>query len=382
MIRLSNGFGFGVGVGVGVVRVLAVLAVLAGMTSELHAVEIKTLYQVRMMAPDQGRKSRMEMFSLALAQVVIKVTGKTDTPTLEGMHTAMKTPEMFVSRYDYRKLPAKVAADNPQAAFFLDITFNQAMVNKLLQDNELSLWGSNRAETLIWIGIEERGERQMLGEESSLEIVQALKVASIQWGVPLLFPLLDMEDRRSLSMAEHWGLFPAAVAKASGRYGVESLLAMRVYSSADDKVNGRVMFIFRGRVWNEDISDVSADVFASSALSLVASRLAAFYAVLSDASSERPLRIQVSAVSDVHDYAKLLRYLEKLTAVRSVMPVYVKGDTLMLDLVIDGSPEQLDAEISLNRNLTKAYQIFQLAPTENVVSEPVRRSDLYYSWQK
>jgi hypothetical protein len=60
----------------------------------------------------------METFSLALAQVVIKVTGKTDAPTLEGIHTAMKTPEIFVSRYDYRKLPAKVSLKNsPHPAF-------------------------------------------------------------------------------------------------------------------------------------------------------------------------------------------------------------------------------------------------------------------------
>jgi hypothetical protein len=59
MIRLSNG--------IGVVRVFAVFAVFAVLASELHAAEIKTLYQAQMMVPDQGRKSRMETFSLALA---------------------------------------------------------------------------------------------------------------------------------------------------------------------------------------------------------------------------------------------------------------------------------------------------------------------------
>jgi hypothetical protein len=121
----------------------------------------------------------------------------------------------------------------------LDITFNRTAVNKLLQDNALSLWGSNRAETLIWIAFQSRRirltgdfddhlcQRQGKRLHTALtplvrhhQIAQALKVASIQWGVPLLFPLLDMEDRRSLPMAEHWGLFPAAVAKASGRFGV------------------------------------------------------------------------------------------------------------------------------------------------------------------
>ena len=61
------------------------------------------------------------------------------------------------------------------------------------------------------------------------------------------------------------------------------------------------------------------DAFANQALSLAAGRLSAFYAIRSDGSSGYPLRLQVTAVSNAHDYASLLRYLGNLTAVRTVI---------------------------------------------------------------
>ncbi len=374
MTRLSWGLG---------VRLwmTALFCVIAAPT--LQAAEIKNLYQAQVIVPDQGRESRAQAFSQALAQVVIKVTGLVGAPAREGIRVAMQKSDVLVSRYDYRKVDTgEEDQANRQPGFMLDVSFNRAAVNKLLHDNRLPLWGDNRPETLIWVASEERGGRQMLGAESPSTVVAALQKASDQWGVPLLYPLLDVEDSLSLSMAELWGLFPAPVVQASGRYGVDPVLAMRVYPSGQDKVSGRVMFTFRGQVFNEDINDVTMDVFACHALSLVASRLAAFYAILSDGLSEHPLRLQVDAVNDVHDYAGLLRYLENLAAVRTVMPVRVKGDTLTLDLVIDGSPEQVDAEISLDRNLARAYPALPATPQEPSMVEPIRRPDLYYVWKK
>lgn len=375
MTRCSCGLGVGV-------LMLAVLAVLVGRVPVLQAVEIKDLYQAQVVVLDKGKKSRAEAFSQALSLVVIKVTGKVDSPTVKGIRTAIENPEAFVSRYDYRQQFAEASADHQQTGFSMDVTFNRAAVNKLLHKNQLPLWGENRPETLVWIASETNSERQILEEEDPSAVVQALKTASVQRGVPLLHPLLDMEDNLSLSLAELWGLFPAPIVSASRRYNAEPILAMRVYSSANGSVSGRIMLIFRGEVFHENINDVKVDVFANWSLSLVANRLAAFYAVLSDGSLEYPLRLQINAVNDVHDYAGLLRHLKSLTAIRTVMPEYVKGDILVLDLVIDGNPEQVNAEITLNRNLLRVYPALPVMPEDAVASESARKPDFYYLWQK
>lgn len=349
--------------------------------SDLQAAEIRNLYQALITVPDQGNESRAQAFSQALAQVVIKVTGQINSPMQEGIRIAMRQPEALVSRYNYRKINVDTGDQaNRQPGFVLDVSFNRVAVNKLLRDNRLPLWGNNRPETIVWIASEEPGGRQILGADNSSAVVAALQDASEQWGVPLLYPLLDVEDNLSLSTAELWGLFPASVAQASRRYGMESILAMRVYPSAPGKVSGQVMFIFRGKVFSASIHEVTMDAFANQVLSLAAGRLSAFYAILSDGASEYPLQLQVTAVSNTHDYASLLRYLGNLTAVRTVMPVSIKGDTLILNLVVNGSPEQVDAEISLDRNLARAPAL-PATPQESSMAEPARYPDLYYVWQ-
>ncbi|MCK5894885.1 MAG: DUF2066 domain-containing protein [Endozoicomonadaceae bacterium] len=372
MIRCSGGLGVWV----------LMLLVLAGRVPVLQAVEINDLYQAQVMVIDKGKKSRTQAFSQALSLVVIKLTGKADAPTMKGMRAAIESPDAFVSRYDYYQQSTGASRDHQQAGFSMGVTFDRVALNKLLNHNQLPLWGKNRPDTLVWIASEMNSERQMLEEGDLSGVVQALKTASGQRGVPLLYPLLDMEDSLSLPLAELWGLFPAPIVKASRRYATEPILAMRIYSLASGNVSARIMFIFRGEVFYENISDINVDVLAGLSLSLVAHRLAAFYSVLSNASSEHTLRLQVNAVDDVHDYADLLRHIESLTAIRTVMPVSVKGDSLVLDLVIEGSQEQVEAEITLNRHLSRVYPALSVVSEDAVASESLRRPDLYYFWQK
>ena len=213
-----------------------------------------------------------------------------------------------------------------------------------------------------------------------MPVRRGISQAAAEWGVPILFPLLDFEDSGALAVSELWGLFASPIQEASRRYGVHAILALRVWpAGSGEQVNGRALFLFQGRVISFDFQDIPSGKLSEQLMAQVARQMADFYAVTPEGAPERPVRIQVENITDTSAYASLLRYMEELTAVRSANLVRVKDNRVLLEVVIDGSVRQLDAAIALGRRLVTSKEP---APAEGWQEMPVEwLSDLKYTWR-
>ena len=69
---------------------------------------------------------------------------------------------------------------------------------------------------------------RLVSGDSTPEIVDLLEQASIKLGVPILFPLMDLEDQQKISFTDIWGGFSGAIHDASERYATEALLVGRI----------------------------------------------------------------------------------------------------------------------------------------------------------
>lgn len=89
------------------------------------------------------------------------------------------------------------------------------------------MWGETRPETLLWLVIEENGQRGFFKADMMPESDSALNRISRQTGLPLLFPLLDMDEQREISVSDVLSAYPQHFLTVSERYGVISILAGR-----------------------------------------------------------------------------------------------------------------------------------------------------------
>ncbi len=350
------------------------------MMAAIPAQASDSLYETEISVESQSVTEREAGFRQGLNIVLQRLTGQPDVLNLPAIAEARGQVSSLVSSFNYRELD-DTALDLTQKKYLLQVRFNESSVKLLLRKNNLPLWGETRPSLLLWLAGEQSGRRVFIDSLSVSHVRDSMNRAAEDWGVPLVYPLLDFEDSQALDISDLWGLFADPISQASRRYGVNAVLAVRTWPAPSGRMNARALFMFRRQVMSFDFPGVQPDELSAQVIALAAQHMAAFYAVAPEGASGRPVRVLVDEVREVSDYAELLRYFEGLTAVRKVKPVEVKQDRILLDVVIDGSMEQLDAAISLGRRL--AVSSSYSTPVGNQ-SDPVQvkeQSDLQYRWR-
>ena len=344
---------------------LALTLALAFLAVQVHAAEVTGLYvTASTVSSRDDERERQQGFREGLREVLVKLTGRKDTLENPAVTRALNSPQSYVETWAYNTLlPTDPFAQPGQAAQIeLQVTFFEAGVQQLLNDAGIAMWPRNRPDTLLWITMQdELGERyraSALPEEGG-DVVAAIRAEAMRRGVPLLLPLLDFDDLRSLSIEQLWNFDINALRIASSRYQGESILALRVFRSLSGDVSAKAVYIFRDQVREFDVLESPLEPFVQGSIDLVAENLASYYAILlsGTAGSEEQVLLTVDGVDSAQDYASLMRYLGGLAAVSGVQVLSAKGPSVELQLKTGGQARQLVESIALDRSLTALGEV-------------------------
>ncbi|MDT8399808.1 MAG: DUF2066 domain-containing protein [Pseudomonadales bacterium] len=323
------------------------------------AVTVEGLYKSSVIVSSrENERVRRQGFSTALQQVLVKVTGRRDVLELGAVRRAVANPESYVEFWEYTTFkpepsPPGTPADAIGQAdrIQLLVTFFAPQIQSLLEQNSIPVWPENRPATLVWMVVqEELGPRQIGSVERHADLLREMNSLADSRGVPLLMPLLDVEDQRAISAEQIWNLEADAIHQASARYQTDSVLVVRLFRSLGGELLGTAAFYFRNGIrtadfYGEDLSSVMARP-----VDLVAEELSAYYAVLASG-AEVLVNMTVEGIDSVKDYAGLMSYVQKLVDVNKVTLVRADQQTLDLTLSTGGQIRQLIEAIALDRNL-------------------------------
>jgi hypothetical protein len=363
------------------IATLAMICVffLSLVAAPLRAAEVTGLYQasVPVVSRDDERE-RQQAFGTALRQVLVKLSGRTDTLDNPDIRRALGTVQTYVEAWAYRSVPPLPTEDPLQpaeAGVALEVTFFQSQLQSLLDTAGIALWPQNRPDTLLWIVEQDAsGQRTLVGNDSP--VVAALQALAAERAMPLISPILDLQDRLALRPEVLWELDPAAIVGASSRYRTDSVLVLRIMHLVSGDVIARAEHHLRGLVQQVDVLEAPLAPFLTSSIDLAARELASNYGVFVSGSAgpqdlSTQASLQVEGVDSVEDYAGVLRYLEGLAVVKSVQVASANGSTLVFNVNTGGQLRQLIETLALDRRL-------------QALSEPVREGQsfsLNYQWQ-
>ncbi|MFM1896811.1 MAG: hypothetical protein RLZZ385_1885 [Pseudomonadota bacterium] len=333
-----------------------------------EALPVSGLYAHEVAVNSQTDAERSRAFREALSAVVVKVTGDRRWLDNSAVRQALDNAQGFVEEIRYRSEtsrvtvppdpspdPAAVAgppAPQLQQQNFVSVSFAPDLVDRLLASAAIPVWDANRPSVLIWMVVQDSdGNRRLLSQDSHPDIVTLMQSFAGQRGVPILFPVLDFEDRRNLSEAQLWALDAEAIARASARYTPDSILAGRLLRTGTSDLVGLWQFQFRDQLQVFDSFETDLARYINAPLDRVTSQLAGHFAVVKSTSGRQKVRLQVSNVSNLGDWSSLVNYLQGLGVVESVITAEVAGDTLQMDLSLLGTPTQLYELITLDRAL-------------------------------
>lgn len=315
------------------------------------AVEVDDLYEAQIPVSGQAEAERLRALTAAFEAVLVKVTGRRDVVSDPGIAPALRRPMSYVQQYLYTPLPP---GDESPYTESMRVRFDPRAIDVLVQGAGVPLWGRERPATLLWVAVDEGDRRYLLGADDPEGLRESLAGEAGRRGLPVLFPLLDLEDRRSLSFADVWGNFGSAVSDASTRYQVPAVAVVRLLREGDGRWSARWSLYQEGSDDHWSVPAGEAPAALAQGIDAMADALAARYARSSPGGNGAHADVAVSGVGSLADYRRALRYLERLDQVRELTVVAVEDGRALFRVRVDGDAATLARTIAFGKTLVAA----------------------------
>jgi hypothetical protein len=346
------------------VALLALLPLLYAVP--VRAVLLKDVHSAQLPIADRSAAALATARREGLAQVVVKLTGSSDSLAAPAVQEALAQAQRYLVQYGY----VEGEGEGEGEALQLRLEYDGDLLQGLLEEAGLPLWTANRPTVLAWLVLSDGRQRRFAASEELPELRAALRDAFARRGVPLQQPLYDLEDRRKLTAGEAWRQSSVALMAASSRYRDRELLSGRAALLSDGSYLGDWRYLDGGRWVLRSVAAASLDEFLDAGADLVATQLAARYAVVArDGGDERYL-LSVTGVRDFRAYRGLVDLLAALETVRRVVPESIERERVRLRVTADARPEQLARLLALDA---------RLVPT---AAPPGATDGLYYDWRE
>ena len=234
----------------------------------------------------------------------------------------------------------------------LIVSLDGQAIERVLREAELTIWGSDRPLTVIWLAVDwGLGDREIVaaddpdrqpGDGRSIDRNQVLRervqAVAERRGLPVAFPLMDVEDLRNIGFIDIWGGFDEPLIEASNRYGAESILVGRI--RPDDLQPSRWTWYFEDQRFGWPGQPEEA-------IEQLADALAARDAI-SGSREVETIRVTISGIDSVAAYGEVQRYMENLRVAQRLVVRSAAGDSITYDVDVQGGAQRLESVISIS----------------------------------
>ena len=336
---------------------VAFLGLVAG-ASVFAAGEVRNLYEAEVDVVDKDGGVRTEAFGLALMQVAIKVSGRRGAAESPVIVEAIKNPARFVQQFRYSNVaPVSEEGESPESpALKLWVQFDAPSVDGLIREAGMPVWGRVRPSVLVLVAIESAAGRELLSSDDAGGWAEFIRRIGAARAVPLVLPLMDLEDRSRLRASDVWAGFEDNVQSAAQRYQSEGVLMGRAYQRLPNYWEARWRLLLEdGRhEWVDQGEGLDAVLLAG--VHEGADRLASRFGRVTDTTVASGVEVNVTGIQSLRDYARTLQYLDALDEVSRVDVTSVDSESVSFRVDARGGRETVRQVIALGHTLVEDGQ--------------------------
>lgn len=329
--------------------VVALLLVL--LSIQVNANNMTNLYNGKILVSDQSIVSRNQAIEILFERTLIKVSGQGKIAQHPSIKPQMEKALSFATAFSFGNENGKV---------YLNVAFNEKLVDELLRSNGVTLWGVRRPSAMLWLVYEdENGHRKLLNSHTNDELSLAAKTAASNRGLPLLLPIWDLDEQLILSIADVWGQFENKVAMANTRYLSDYMILAKVTNhGVSQKVNWKVYKISSddfGQVVSENkmIGNDEA-INIDDALQQIVGQSTDYFATqygVDTSQDKGELLITLVNIHSLETYVNVVNYLKSIKAVDSLVLVNNKKHQYQFKVKLIGDKKSLVDVISLGNKM-------------------------------
>jgi len=314
------------------------------------AANVANLYQSSLAVSSQSEVERQKVSPDVLRKVILKVVGDSAIVNSADLSTVLPQSNQLIQQYEYRRTNV-VSEDLTQPdKLQVLLTFKEHLLNKALTNIGLPIWGRSRPETLIWLAVDKNGKRSILSADDQSSLLTVLKQAANDRGLPILFPVMDLQDQQQVTFTDLSAGFSQSVEHASQRYGSPIILmaVAKVGEGGIVSVNWHVRINEKSEQWQ---SRGNAKVAMQSGIDVLTDRLARRFSQHEMATEQHQLKLHISAIHNYADYVRVTKYLKALQYVSDVQVSNLAADTADITVIFDGNLPVFNRTLEIDRVL-------------------------------
>jgi len=345
---------------------VAGLAVFLWIAGSVKAVEVKDLYLVKWPVAEQSKTARWKASLAGFKEVLVRKSGSRGILDSYEVQQAYRKVTDYLQRFEYVD---QDSADH-EHPYIISLYYEPRLIDGLIKDAKMPLWGANRPVTILWIAVEENFQRRILTDtlhpsqslnrqnsktptsntDENVDLAASIHKHAVRRGLPVISPLMDLEDELVVSISDIWGRFPSTILQASQRYSADSVLVGRVKQDGE-QWTGDFTYINQStqssyQVFAEESSQVIAKM-----MDKLAELLCSKYCVLEESGEKNQIVMNVSGVNNFKNFKLLENYLADLSGVKSASAVKINQQSVSFELVLLGQVESVIEDIRLSQKL-------------------------------
>ncbi|WP_412503174.1 DUF2066 domain-containing protein [Shewanella chilikensis] len=325
-------------------------------TTLVQAVEVKQLDEATVAVGSRSSAEKSKGLKKALEDVILKNSGS---------RSALESPEIQAKLANANALVSQFGYLDTDEGLKLKANFDHRKIVDMLRNAGLPVWGKQRPLTLFWLSTDINNERVILSDDSSAEERKAFADASMERGVPLMFPLMDLDDLMRINVNDVRGLFADTVATASARYQAD-FFAMGALEANGSEFNYQLVLYpktdisqsFGQPLLNRQGQAASKDEAVAEMMLSLSDYFVSRYAI-ADSGDGLLSKVRFTGISQMKQLVEIEAFLNQLSAVREASLSNLQGDSATFKVQLFGSEDDLKNLLRLEPRLSGAQSGFQ-----------------------
>ncbi|WP_412486753.1 DUF2066 domain-containing protein [Shewanella chilikensis] len=325
-------------------------------TTLVQAVEVKQLDEATVAVGSRSSAEKSKGLKKALEDVILKNSGS---------RSALESPEIQAKLANANALVSQFGYLDTDEGLKLKANFDHRKIVDMLRNAGLPVWGKQRPLTLFWLSTDINNERVILSDDSSAEERKAFADASMERGVPLMFPLMDLDDLMRINVNDVRGLFADTVATASARYQAD-FFAMGALEANGSEFNYQLVLYpktdisqsFGQPLLNRQGQAASKDEAVAEMMLSLSDYFVSRYAI-ADSGDGLLSKVRFTGISQMKQLVEIEAFLNQLSAVREASLSNLQGDSATFKVQLFGSEDDLKNLLRLEPRLSAAQSGFQ-----------------------
>lgn len=328
-------------------RLLFVL--IAFIATNSSATEVADVYQSQMAVSSQSEQEKQALTPELLRQVILKVVGDRATLDVVDLGSVLNRSADLVQQYQYIKVNKQQDITQPDQ-LALAMTFNKPAVDKALSEIALPIWSESRPDVIVWLAVDNNGRKSLLGSESASSLVSDVMNVSQSRGLPVLLPVMDLQDQYQVRFGDVWAGFADNVELASQRYGAAiAVLAKVSINDGFAQIEWRTSLNNRLETW---ASRGDATTAINAGINELTDRVSRQYTQIITSSFARNYQMQITDVNDYQDFARVMDYLDKRQYVSNIELNSLGSGMMDVTISLKGDLNVFKQALAIDRVLT------------------------------